>query len=537
MDKWELKARLLENPQLLATLSETQLKDLLRQEDLFQSLFEILISHNNSDIAASAKHHVQLSEEINQKCELIATVLIKITQLQWENQEFYLKLIPSLYELVPDIILSKIEVRSALAESADTPVNILQKLADDTDNLVRYHLVRNPNTPIEVLHKLANDVDKSIQQQLLNSPNFPIDSKEEIAMKMAQDPDKWVRRKIAGNKNASSKVLQMLAYDKLKWIRLEVAQNPNTPATALEYLATDEDNEICRAVAFNHNTPVKVMEILATHENVEVRQAVTPNPNTPVALLEQLATDENFDVYWHVLFNPKTPVSLLFEAFANHKQDDGVRYALASNPSTPTTILDELANDENECSVILEEIAYNPNTSVATLEELATNEEICFNVRQYAIFHDKLVSISLLEQLATHEDWEIRRAVAANPNIPETLFQQLANDEVEQVRSHALARRVSHSQDIIKVPNTLEEKIKIFKSFADGEKPSLNRLTVLLSDYADESLLEKNFASSSCLERYAIAKNKKTPYRVLESLVKDSNLIVRAAAKANQKSR
>ncbi|MCJ8283322.1 MAG: HEAT repeat domain-containing protein, partial [Rivularia sp. ALOHA_DT_140] len=110
-----------------------------------------------------------------------------------------------------------------------------------------------------------------------------------------------------------------------------------------------------------------------------------------------------------------------------------------------TVILNELANYENECGTILEEIAYNPNTSLATLEELATNEEICCNVRQYAIFHDKFVSIPLLEKLATHQDWEIRRAVAANPNIPETLFHKLANDEVEEVRSHALAIRSRNS--------------------------------------------------------------------------------------------
>lgn len=71
------------------------------------------------------------------------------------------------------------------------------------------------------------------------------------------------------------------------------------------------------------------------------------------------------------------------------------------------------------------------------------------SVREYAIFNPNLITISLLEQLATHEDWEIRRSVAANPNIPETLFQQLANDEVEEIRSHALAIRIRNSQNII----------------------------------------------------------------------------------------
>ena len=62
---------------------------------------------------------------------------------------------------------------------------------------------------------------------------------------------------------------------------------------------------------------------------------------------------------------------------------------------------------------------------------------------------------------------------------------------------------------------------------------SANRLTVLLNPEAPIEVLAKISRSTSWLERYAITQNPRTPYPVIQRLAEDSNLIVRAAAKAS----
>ena len=124
------------------------------------------------------------------------------------------------------IALSEVEdmgSRWAVAKNPHTPVEILEKLADDEVNLVRALVATNPNTPSATLYKLFED-EKIVRDGISGNPNAPLDLLE----KLAEDSDKLVRLRVAENPTTSKEILQKLANDpdkdvsKAAQLRLEV---------------------------------------------------------------------------------------------------------------------------------------------------------------------------------------------------------------------------------------------------------------------------------------------------------------------------
>ncbi len=505
---------LLENTCLQRTIPVDSYHELLKKEDISISLLEILTRNGNQEIAEAAKLHVKFAGEITDGWQGIAEQALK-NIYYWEAIDS-LKNLSELLDLLPDVIINRIDVRQRIASDPNTPVTMLEKLgAIDVNNTIRGIVALNPSTPKELV--------------------------EEIGIDLATKGSEWICDSLAQNPNTPTRVLQALSNSKFDCVLQHLALNPNTPDTILEDLATNK-HHICQAVAINPKTPIYLLEQLATYEYWGIRSSVAQNPNTPIALLEQLAKDKSSDVYLGVIKNSNAPVNLLIQAF-NQSEDGGlIRYTLAQNPSIPLNILERLASDSSR--YILAELASNPSSSSSILRLLASSCYSKDDKRYY--FDDVLRSViihphtplDILEKLATEKSYEIRCTVASNPNTPMTLLEQLASDEDGDVR------RIAY-ENIIKLKNqlraatskanySLEKKKAILNRLAKiHEKPCLARLAVFLSDYAEESVLVSNSSSLSWLERYAIAQNINTPVDVLEHLEKDGNRIVRAAAKFN----
>jgi hypothetical protein len=98
--------------------------------------------------------------------------------------------------------------RWAVAKNPHTPAEILSKLGDDKVNLVRALVSTNLNTPVETLHKLFDD-EKIVTDGLSGNPNTP----NEILGKMAENSDKMVRLRVAENPATSSEVLKKMLND------------------------------------------------------------------------------------------------------------------------------------------------------------------------------------------------------------------------------------------------------------------------------------------------------------------------------------
>ncbi|MRJ03259.1 MAG: hypothetical protein GXO19_03945, partial [Epsilonproteobacteria bacterium] len=124
---------------------------------------------------------------------------------------------PIMRELL--VALSQVEdmgSRWAVAKNPHTPVEVLERLAEDEVNLVRALVATNPNTPQKVIERLFHD-------------------------------EKIVRDGISGNPKAPGPILAQLARDRDKLVRLRVAENPATPLEVLRELEQDGDRDVAQA--------------------------------------------------------------------------------------------------------------------------------------------------------------------------------------------------------------------------------------------------------------------------------------------------
>lgn len=122
------------------------------------------------------------------------------------------------------------EVLADLGFSENTNQVALPKSLEE-----RKKLARDPNTPIYLLDQLANDTDRI------------------------------VRRKVAENPNTSSLILEYLAQDQESFsVRRAVAKNLNTPIAVLINLAKDKELDVVKAVYDNPKFPESEHQELAS---------------------------------------------------------------------------------------------------------------------------------------------------------------------------------------------------------------------------------------------------------------------------------
>lgn len=92
-------------------------------------------------------------------------------------------------KLVEKFKIKEEELKRMLCSNCPCPPQILEKLANDEDKLVREGLARNPNCTRDTFIKLANDEDWIVRTVLALNPKIP----EEAIMVLAND-EKWIVR-------------------------------------------------------------------------------------------------------------------------------------------------------------------------------------------------------------------------------------------------------------------------------------------------------------------------------------------------------
>lgn len=98
--------------------------------------------------------------------------------------------------------------RWAVAKNHFTPIDILEKLSSDPINLVRALVATNPNTPTSTLNKLFSD-EKIVRDGLSGNFNTPL----KLLNVLANDVDKMVRLRVAENPSTSIDILKSLLDD------------------------------------------------------------------------------------------------------------------------------------------------------------------------------------------------------------------------------------------------------------------------------------------------------------------------------------
>ncbi len=267
-----------------------------------------------------------------------------------------------------------------------------------------------------------------------------------------------------------------------KEIKIKEAQSPDTLPGRLAELAENKDKDVRRAVAGNRYAPTDTLARLTGDKDKSVRQAAAYNPHTPdieckaikaswresqwdcdrlygfnaVGAAKELERrmNERFPLYWwrayydhndlhmaQTVYGFAGPTDEEWEYAEEQRtllEDDWDYWVLEDDPDTlaeeSAETLVELATDEDW--YIRRAVALNPHTPPDILVRLAGDEDA--DVRRGAA-ENPHTPLDTLAVLVSDNDHSVRKAVAHNERISREMLDGLAND-----KSAAIRRVVAH---------------------------------------------------------------------------------------------
>ncbi|MGB3652203.1 MAG: HEAT repeat domain-containing protein [Rivularia sp. (in: cyanobacteria)] len=332
--------------------------------------------------------------------------------------------------------------------------NLLTAMAESTNYDTRQRVAQHPNTPIHVLEKLADKEDSSILETILTNLSRNSKTPDSTLQYLAQTSDFKICAAVARHRNTESTTLAQLAKHHRWEVRTVVAKNLKTPFVTLVKLIQDKHQTVRIAATNNPYAPASILEQLDVLKNpntsletlntlsdskwVIIRQGVARHPNIDKNLLKQLAEDNISMVRQGVAENPVTPASLL-ELLAIDK-DDAVVVAVASHPNTSLNILEQLAilgKPGNQIKQTALKALMNrfPDRISQVLADCITSYTPIFT--RLLVFLHPLTPSEILAQNIHSSSWLERYAIAQNPNTPHSIRVALTHDGNRIVRAAA----------------------------------------------------------------------------------------------------
>ena len=154
--------------------------------------------------------------------------------------------------LTLDVTTLPYDVRMAMAENEESPLELLEVLAYDSDGDVREEVAKNKSVTAHILGKitdyeLANELDQTILCVISDHPLTTTKTLNKILnFKEWGDEDKRneVLSCMVVNLNLSAAMLEKLAHEDLDdYIKKCVAENPSTSVKTLKFLAYKYEDE------------------------------------------------------------------------------------------------------------------------------------------------------------------------------------------------------------------------------------------------------------------------------------------------------
>ncbi|MDY7008649.1 MAG: hypothetical protein SWX82_33205 [Cyanobacteriota bacterium] len=440
---------------------------------------------------------------------------------------------------------SSVSVRSKLTRKdryRQTPVEILEMLADDESEKVRELVAENPDTPVEGLVKLANDSSENVKKKLVSNPNTPVEILERFGLEEGifdvRNPntpssvlEKAVRKLWEGKKLGAWNIRNILS---------NLLKNPvkgsQMPANILDELSHQTYSGILRLVASHPNTSSQTLDKLSKNKNSEVRTEVAKHPNTSSQTLDKLCTDDRSFVRTKVAENPNTSSQTLEKLYEDSEYL--VRAAVAENPNTPPQVLEKIARyeDPNEkyrsysidklktyhkdraYYTVISPIAKRQDTPATALEFLANSPET--NIRKIVAKNPNTPSTALESLATTESDTEVLTALNSNPNLTTGTLQRLSGNS-------------NHDFLIYMIRSRRELSPELWQKLAEDEN-AIVREAIASSSNTPINILEALALDTNRDVRRKIAANPNTPTTSLEILSQDSIYDVRIAVASNQ---
>ncbi|MGD1912520.1 MAG: hypothetical protein ACFB2X_17225 [Rivularia sp. (in: cyanobacteria)] len=333
--------------------------------------------------------------------------------------------------------------------------NLLTAMAESSNYDTRQRVAQHPNTPIHILEKLADKEDNSILETALTNLSHNSKTPQSTLQCLAQTSDFKICTAVARHRNTDTMTLAQLGKHHRWEVRTIVAKNLQTPLKTLVQLIQDKHRTVREAAINNPYTPANILEQLEILKNpntsgdilnslshskqVIIRQGVARHPNADKNLLKQLAEDNISMVRLGVAENPHTPSSLL-ELLVVDK-DNTVVIAVAAHANTSLNILEQLSilgKPDNQIKQTAIKALLNrfPDRISKILAACITSKTPTFT-RLLVLLHPSTPK-EILEQNIHSSSWLERYAIAKNPNTPSNIRAVLTRDGNRIVRAAAL---------------------------------------------------------------------------------------------------
>jgi hypothetical protein len=201
-----------------------------------------------------------------------------------------------------------------LAQMGNTSPEVLDtlaKLAVD-DWKIRKEISYNDNTSSDTLRFLAKDSAPLVRIGVAEHSNTPVDVLEILA----EDTVDWrIPHGVATNENTPERVLKNLIRDyntSMGWvIQHSALKNPNLSESYLKWLATHSSWRVKITLGERESTPLSVLEILASDYSSDVRHSVSQNEKASQKILliiwSKEKLDPDYDTLQYLLFHPNCP--------------------------------------------------------------------------------------------------------------------------------------------------------------------------------------------------------------------------------------
>jgi len=228
-------------------------------------------------------------------------------------------------------------------------------------------------------------------------------------------------------------VLQSLARNGEQRVRLRVAKHPAaSPATLVELarLALAEAaDDLCVRLAGHRNTPRDILESLyKCPVSARVRHALCYNLHTPLPLLRRLAVDATPVELKGIACNQEADESLLRLCWQS--QDQYLQAEVAAHPGCPTELLD--AAERSPQTLVRRKLAQNPALRDSVLIRLLSDAEA--QVRAAAVRRLSTPMMAELDADTFDPSHRVRRDQARHNGLPRAWISRLAEDDDSWVR-------------------------------------------------------------------------------------------------------
>jgi hypothetical protein len=400
-------------------------------------------------------------------------------------------------------------VRAALVERADTPLDIITKLADDPSRSVRITIAIRRHevmasldvyVPEPVYEKLARDPDRLVRGEIL----YSIDVPPRIKLILAEDPE---LRDIVllryGDPDSSQRALErMLADDSASRRLLALREAPDAPSPHLtETLLNDPDGGVRREAVRRCRLTRTQAETLASAADPETRSAVAGNPSVPDDVIRRLAVDPDESVRRTVVFTlPDIPVDLLDEI------------APPTGPHDRIGVINWLWERQQEVDLLRayartrsiphrRTVARIPELPADVIELLAVDDDFAVRL-MLAEKHPDDVPVELLTEMVFAWDGYSGAGLARNPRLPDDVIERLSRSDEAGHRWRAV-----HSGRL-----TAEQRDRL------AHDPDPRLATFVNPLVADPARLAEILASGTCDERRTAAAHPDVPADVLREL-------------------